>query len=159
MAKEFSTAPEIERIAEKIIEIFKPELALFEIPILYVFCSENPRKDGREVIGLARKVVGFYAYLAGYPDGLFVLETGLPSYSGLTPQQKIAYVHHELCHFGIGELGGPELIPHDIEEFNEVARVHGAYFDRLQTFADAVEEGNSDASARAEQIKTILGEV
>jgi hypothetical protein len=156
MSKEFSPAPEVQEIAEKIIEIFKPELELWEIPILYVFCTENPKKDGREVIGLARKVTGFYAYLAGYPDGLFVLETGLPAYLELTANQKIAYVHHELCHFGMSELGGLTIIPHDIDEFNEVAETHGAYFDRLQVFADAVEKGNSDTSARAELIKQIL---
>jgi hypothetical protein len=156
MAKEFSPAPEVQRIAEKIIEIFKPELALWEIPIIYVFCTENPKKDGREVIGLARKVTGFYAYLAGYPDGLFVLETGLPAYLELTPHQKIAYVHHELCHFGMSELGGLAIVPHDIEEFNEVAETYGAYFDRLQIFADAVERGNADTSARAEMIRKIL---
>lgn len=158
MAKEFSPAPEVQAIAEKLIEIFKPEIETWEIPILYIFCSENPKKEGRECIGLARKVVGFYAYLAGFPEGLFVLETGIPAYQELTPKQKIAYVHHELCHFGVGEFGGPAIVPHDIEEFNEVARVHGAYFERLQTFADAVEEGNTDSSARAEQIKIILGE-
>lgn len=159
MPKEFEPAIEVQQIAEKIIEIFKPEIEAWEIPILYIFSSENPKKDGRECIGVARKITGFYAYLAGYPEGLFVLETGLPAYLQLTPKQKIAYVHHELCHFSIGPFGGPEIVGHDIEEFNEVARVHGAYFDRLQSFADAVEEGNSDNSARAEQIKIILGEI
>lgn len=156
MAKEFTEAPEIQQIAEKLIEIFKPELEDWGIPIRYVFCSENPKKDGRECIGLARKVTGFYAYLAGEPDGMFVLETGRPAYDALTPNQKIAYVHHELCHFGIGELGNLDLIPHDIEEFNQVAEVHGAYFDRLQIFADAVEKGNSDSSTRDEIIEKIL---
>lgn len=154
MAKEFSPAPEVERIAEKLIEIFKPELEGFEIR--YVMCSENPKKEGRECIGLARKVSGFYAYLAGSPDGFFVIETGQPAYEGLTPNQKIAYVHHELCHFGITEFGHLAILPHDIEEFDEIAETHGAYFDRLQIFADAVEKGNSDNSGRAELIKQIL---
>lgn len=154
MPKEFSSAPEIERIAEKLIEIFKPELEGFEIR--YVMCSENPKKDGREVIGLARKVTGFYAFLSGSPEDFFVIETGEPAYRELTANQQIAYVHHELCHFGITELGALALLPHEIEEHNEVAEVHGAYCDRLQIFADAVEKGNSDSSGRAELIKTIL---
>lgn len=155
MAKEFTSAPEIERIAERLIEIFKPELEGFEIR--YVMCSENPKKDGREVIGLARKVTGFYAYLAGSPEGFFVIETGLPAYEALSTNQKIAYVHHELCHFGITELGNLAIVPHDIEEFNEIAEVHGAYFDRLQIFAEAVEKGNSDTSTRDEIINRVLG--
>lgn len=156
MAKEYSPDPEVQRIAEKLIEIFKPELEGFEIR--YAMCSENPRKDGQEKTGLARKVTGFYAFLAGSPEGFFVIETGIPAYVALTPNQKIAYVHHELCHFGINELGNLTILPHDIEEHTEVAEVHGAYYERLQIFADAVEKGNSDQSARAELIKRILDE-
>ena len=155
MPKEFTSSPEVEEIAEKLIEILKPELEGFTIR--YIFNSENPKKDGREVIGLARKVVGLNAYLAGEPEGFFVLETGLPAYEELTTNQKIAYVHHELCHFGIDDPGNLSIIPHDIEEFNEVAAIHGAYFDRLQIFADAVEKGNSDKTARRELINEILG--
>lgn len=154
MAKEFSPAPEVASIAERLIEILKPELEGFEIR--YVMCSENPKKDGRECIGLARKVSGFYAYLAGSSESFFVIETGEPAYEALSANQKIAYVHHELCHFGITEMGNLAILPHDIEEFDEIAEVHGAYFDRLQIFADAVEKGNSDNSGRAELIKTIL---
>lgn len=154
MPKEYTNAPEIEKIADRLIEMFKPELEGFEIR--YIFCNENPKKDGRECIGLARKVTGLYAHLAGCDDGFFVLETGQPAYLSLTPNQKIAFIHHELCHFGISDLGGLAIIPHDIEEFTVVAAIHGAYFDRLQLFADAVDAGNSDVSGRAELIKTIL---
>jgi hypothetical protein len=74
------------------------------------------------------------------------------------PKQKVAYVHHELCQFGISELGGLANIPHDIEEHREVAEVHGAWHDGLIQFAEALETGDSDASARAELIKRITGE-
>lgn len=155
MAKEYTSAPEVEEIAEKLIEILKPELEGFTIR--YIFNSENPKKDGCDAIGLARKIGGLNAYLAGEPEGFFVLETGIPAYEELTANQKIAYVHHELCHFGIDETGNLTLYPHDIEEFNEVAAIHGAYFDRLQIFADAVEKGNSDKTTRKELIAEILG--
>jgi len=154
MAKEFSHAEEVQIIAERLIEIFKPELEGFEIR--YTFCSENPKKDGREAIALARKVSGFYAFLAGSPDGFFCIEVGMPAWEELTAHQRIAVVHHELCHFGITEFGHLAIIGHDIEEFHEIAATHGAYFDRLQTFADAVEQGNSDTSGRAELIRQIL---
>lgn len=154
MPKEYTSSPEVSDIAEKLIEILKPELEGFTIR--YLFNSENPKKDGQEVIGLARKVVGLNAYLAGEPEGFFVLETGIPAYLGLTTNQKIAYVHHELCHFGIDDSGNLSIIPHDIEEFTEVAAIHGAYFDRLQIFADAVEKGNSDKISRDELIERIL---
>ena len=156
MAKEWTNDAEVRQIAEKLIEIFKPELEGFEIR--YIRASENPKKDGAECVALARKVTGFYAYLAGWSEGFFVIETGEPAFAALTPNEKIAAIHHELCHFGITEIGNLTLYPHDIEEFTEIARVHGAYFDRLQIFADAAVEGNSDNSGRAELIKQILGE-
>jgi hypothetical protein len=156
MAKEFSPAPEVEEIAGKLIEIFRPELDDWGYEIKYVFNSENPKSGGMECIGLARKITGLFAYLAGHPEGFFVLETGIPAYESLTINQKIAYVHHEFCHFGINEIGNLTLVPHDLEEFTQVAEVHGAYFDRLQVFADAVERGNSDSRARDEIIDEIL---
>lgn len=155
MAKEFTHAPEVEDIATRLIEILKPELEGFEIR--YVMSSENPKKDGREVIGLARKVTGFYAYLAGgSPDGFFVIETGVPAYEALTPNQKIAYVHHELCHFGITELGALGILPHDIEEFNEIAATHGSYEDSLVIFGAALQKGDGDQASRKELIEQIL---
>lgn len=155
MAKEFSPAPEVQQIAERLIEILKPELEGFEIR--YVMCSENPKKDGQEKTGLARKVTGFYAYLAGSPEGFFVLETGKPAYDALDEKGKIRYIHHELCHFGINEIGNLSLIPHDIEEFNEIAEIHGASDDRMILFYHALQKGESDTSTRDELINTILG--
>ncbi len=156
MPKEFTDAPQVERIAVRLIEILKPELEGFTIR--YIFASENPKKDGRDAIGSMRKITGLNAYLAGEPEGFFVLETGIPAYLELTTNQKIAYIHHELCHPGVDENGNLTLYPHDIQEFNEVAAAHGAYFDRLQIFADAVEKGNSDITSRADLIERILDE-
>ena len=48
MPKEFTSAPEIEAIAEKLIEILKPELEGFEIR--FVLSSENPKKDGCDLM-------------------------------------------------------------------------------------------------------------
>jgi predicted metallopeptidase len=152
MAKEYSSAPDVRDIAERVIEILKPELEGFEIR--YVFCNENPKKDGREVSALARKVIGLNAYLAGHSEGFFVIEVGFPTWSSLTPEQRIAVVHHELCHVGITDDGGLAIIPHDIEEFHEIARVHGSYHDGLVTFGHALQHGNE--SSREEIKEKIL---
>lgn len=155
MPKEWTKADEVEAIAARLIEILKPELEGFEIR--YIFSSENPKKDGREVSALARKVTGLNAYLAGCAEGFFVMEVGLPAWEMMTAGQKIALVHHELCHFGINEdTGNLWIIPHDIEEFTEIAKVHGSYHDGLIFFSEALEIGNSDVSGRAELIKSIL---
>lgn len=155
MPKEYISAPVIQAIAERLIEILKPELEAFEIR--YIFSSENPKKDGREVTALARKIVGLNAYLAGCAEGFFVLEFGLPAYEELTEAQIVSVVHHELCHFGISDEGGLWIVPHDIEEFNEIAEIHGAYHDGLIRFGQALEKGNSDKTKRQELINEILG--
>lgn len=155
MPKEYSAAPEIERIAEKLIEILKPELEAFEIR--YIFCSENPRKDGREVTALARKVTGLNAYLAGNPEGFFVLEFGRTAFDELTESQIVTIVYHELLHFGISDDGNLWIVPHDIEEFSEVARIFGSYHDGLINFAEALQKGDSDKTTRQELIREILG--
>jgi hypothetical protein len=154
MAKEYAPSPEVSKIAEKLIELFKPELEAFEIR--YIFCNENPKKDGQEKAGLMRKITGLNAYLAGHPEGFFCLETGKPAFDAMTGAQQIAYVHHELCHPGVNEQGNLTLIPHDLEEFNEVAEVHGAYENSLVLFGNALKKGDSDTSTRDELIEQIL---
>lgn len=154
MPKEYFPAPEIERIAERLIEIFKPELEAFTIR--YVFNADNPTKDGREVTALARKITGLNAYLAGEPDGFFVLEFGRPAFEELTEAQLVAVVHHELCHFGISDTGNLWIIPHDVEEFSEVVKIHGAYDLNLMIFGASLEQGNEDNQTRDDLINRIL---
>lgn len=154
MTKEYSPSPEVEQIAEKLIEILKPEVESLEIR--YIFCSDNPRKDGQEKAGLMRKITGLNAYLAGEPDGFFVLETGRPAFEAMTANQKVAYVHHELCHPGVDDNGGLTLYPHDVEEFTEVAGVHGSYDDALTLFGAALRKGDGETSNRDEIVKQIL---
>lgn len=154
MAKEFSHSPEVAEIAEKLIQILKPHLEAFEIK--YVFNSENPKKDGEEKAGLARKVTGLNAFLAGYPEGFFCLETGRPAWDAMNTDQRIRYVHHELCHFGVADSGNLMIIPHDIEEFNEIAEVHGAIDERMILFSAALKKGEADNTTRKEIIQEIL---
>lgn len=154
MAKEYTPAPEVRDIAEKLIEILKPELEAFEIR--YIFCSENPKSSGRECIGLARKVVGLNAFLAGHQEGFFVMEIGLPAWERLAPEQRLAVVHHELCHFGISDEGNLAIVPHDVEEFTAVAEVFGSWDARLHVFADALRRGNEDSGAREDIKRRIL---
>jgi|GEM_PF-5505808 len=154
MPKEYAPSPEVEHIAENLISILKPELEALEIR--YIFCNENPKKDGQEKAGLMRKITGLNAYLAGHPEGFFVLETGKPAFDAMTGAQQIAYVHHELCHPGVNEQGNLALIPHDVEEFNEVVEVHGAYENSLVLFGNALKKGDGDSATREELIQRLL---
>jgi predicted metallopeptidase len=139
MSREWTSAPDVEAIATRLIEILKPELEGFEIR--YIMCNEPLKHGGQEAIALARKVVGLNAYLAGHPEGFFVIEVG-PRFMTMNTDQKIAVIHHELCHLGINDEGGLTLIPHTIEEFVEVAAVHGAYHDGLVAFGHALQHAS-----------------
>ena len=154
MPKEYSPAPEIERIAERLIEMFKPELEGFEIR--YVFSSENPKKDGREVTAQARKIVGLTAYLSGCAEGFFVLEFGRPAFDELPEAHLIAVVHHELQHFGISDDGNLAILPHDVEEFSETVKIFGAYDFNLMVFHESLNIGSESTDSRREIIKRIL---
>lgn len=152
--KEYSAAPEVEEIAEKLIQILKPHLEAFEIR--YAFCSENPKKDGEEKAGLMHKVTGLRAYMAGHPEGFFFLETGKPAWDAMNAEQRVRYVHHELCHPGVSENGNLMLIPHDIEEFNEIAQFHGTNDDRITLFINAYRKGENEPATQKELIDQIL---
>jgi hypothetical protein len=148
MAKEFTSAQDVQHIAEKLIEILKPDLEGFEIR--YIRANEDPKKDGMDCVALARKVVGLNAYLAGSPDGFFVMEVG-PRFDHLSVDQKIAVVHHELCHFGITDEGGLTLIPHEIQEFVEVVRVHGEYEPILTSLHHALQHASETSREEIKQ--------
>ncbi len=154
MPKEYSHAPEIQSIAEKLIEIFKPELEGFEIR--YIFNAENPKKDGRECAALARKITGLNAYLSGTAEGFFVLEFGKPAFDNLTETQVIAITHHELQHFGISDDGNLMIIGHDVEEFAATVKIFGAYDTNLQIFNEYLNIGEQSTDSRKEIIKRIL---
>lgn len=155
MPKEYASSPAVEEIAEKLIEILKPELESLEIR--YIFCSENPKKDGQEKAGLMRKITGLNAYLAGNTDGFFVLETGKPAFDAMTGTQKIAYVHHELEHCGISDDGNLCILPHSIEEFSATVKIFGAYDTNLEIFSEALQTGEESKDSRRDLINQILG--
>lgn len=154
MPKEYTHAPEIERIAEKLIEMFKPELEGFEIR--YIFSSENPKKDGAEKTALARKITGLNAYLAGCPEGFFLIEFGRPAFDSLDENTLIAVVYHEILHFGVSDDGNLAILPHDIENFSSEVKIFGAYTTDLQIFHEALNIGEQSTDSRDEIINRIL---
>lgn len=54
-----------------------------------------------------------------------------------TPEQRMAWVHHELLHLQVTSTGKLKLVGHEAEDFAEVARIYGAWHDQLKLFAEA----------------------
>jgi hypothetical protein len=141
----YAPAPEVAAIAERLIELFHPHL--HGVRIEYVFLSEPPLRLRRPLAGRARIVSGLNAFLAtpgfeGEPEPFFCIEITKPIWDAWRVEKRIALVDHELKHCGYDdEFDEICLIPHDEEEFDDIAERHGAWEEGLERFGDALERG------------------
>jgi hypothetical protein len=154
MATTYSAAPDVERIGRNLIQKHHRHLLLQGVRVDFVFRSDTPKKNGREVWGTARKVSSLAAYLAGNEDlegdvngaAMFVVTISWPIWQIITEEQKVALVDHELCHLWAemeqDDNGDEKLIlsilGHDLEEFRAIVARHGMWKGDVQQFADAV---------------------
>lgn len=130
-------------LAMDIIKTNRPELAVTEI--VYIFREKAGKKAGKTIIATARKVAtkeNVVHSFEGKPDVVFVVEIGADAWQELSPEQKRAVMHHELCHCGFEESESgdmvPTIIPHDIEEFSAVVETHGFYMKDVVDFATKI---------------------
>jgi hypothetical protein len=144
----YSPAPEVERIAKKLIAKYHRHLNGEEIR--YVFRDEHANSKGKVVAGKARLIGGFTAWLASSEpmtemqeaDKFFVIEIAADVWNALGDDQRTALVDHELCHCVIdvekSQLG---LIGHDVEEFADVLARHGLWRPEIEAFVKASAQG------------------
>lgn len=145
----FQPAPAVERTAEKLIRNHHTNLT--DVEIRYVFRSDTANKNGKPVMGTARKVTGLNAYLAqpaGDPDAedFFVIEISEPSWTVLDAKQREALVDHELCHCTTIYDEDTDTVKlairaHDLEEFRVIVERHGLWQPDLEAFARTVVQG------------------
>ena len=130
-----------------------------EAAVLFLMRMQRKEKAGRVVLGQmaiprftgALGDLGLWALakVCGcVPD--FVMWVDHEFWVQATPQQREALVYHELCHaiHGVdkhGELrftqdGDPiwDILGHDIEEFDAVAKRYGAWLPHIESFVRAV---------------------
>lgn len=145
MGTSYRSAPDVRKIADKLITQHHQHLLGEADRIIYLFRSEAARSKGRVVLGKARLLSGLNAWLydAGVDgpaaDGLegaecarFVMEIAHDEWRELNAAGRKALVDHELCHFWIEtdeETGDQKLMirGHDLEEFVEVVARHGCW--------------------------------
>lgn len=149
---EYWRAPQVERIARKLIGKHHEHLNRHDVQVRCVFRDPPARSRGKLVYGKARKVSGLTAYLVGLehedrpsddgPVDFFLIEIAHETWQGLTERQREALVDHELCHL---EVELPEtsdkdrtlsLRSHDLEEFTEVVKRHGLWQPSVARFAN-----------------------
>jgi hypothetical protein len=152
MALTYSAAPEVQRIADRLIKDEPEFRPLRKIRIEYLFRSEAERGKGKLTLGKARKVTGMNALLAT-PDlvadpeatsehaAFFAMEIAHDTWELMNMRQREALIHHELCHFqlDLDEEGNVALWikPHDVEVFASEVRKYGPWkMDLYEFFVD-----------------------
>ncbi|HEV2862859.1 MAG TPA: putative metallopeptidase [Pyrinomonadaceae bacterium] len=154
--KEYARAPEVEAIAGGLIDLCHPHL--HGVRIEYLWTNKPPVVGGRPRAAVMRKVTGLYAFLAtsgaeGEPRPFFVMEVCRPIWLARSAEWRVALVDHELKHGGHDEERGTLfIVPHDIEDFDDVVARHGAWDDGLVSFAAALaagEEGKTPPASDA----------
>lgn len=149
MAATIIMAPEARRIAQTLIAKYHRHLR--EAAIIYAFTDQTRKKNGKLVLGTMKKLSATDKFLSkGYSEGddnggdfLMLLDGN--EWSGLTAEQQIALVDHELCHASVDydpETEEPTyaIRAHDVEEFAEIIRRHGLWEPQLEEFATAMEQ-------------------
>ncbi len=111
--------------------------------------GKRPDKDGRVTLGKMKKA-GELEKSIHHLDALILLNQD--AWRRLLPNQRVALIHHELCH--LSDVTGPEgealfdghgerrwrIVKHDIEEFRAVVHAHGCYTSDLASLVRAATE-------------------
>jgi len=154
-------APEVAQIGEELIRTVDDHQALAHAHIYWLFMDTVPMSNGRFVLGRARKVTGWAAFLSQGPVECESYETPVPFFAmeiaeqpwrQLRPHQKRALVDHELCHMRVSLEGDAPVLKvrgHDFEEFTAVIKRHGLW-------STASQEG---AMAMADQLAASIDEI
>lgn len=148
---EYWPAPAAARIADELIEAHHPHL--IDHRIEFVFRDKAAKRHGRIVLGTARKVTGLNAFLARPVTStvedleggtFFLIELAGDHWPRLTDAQQRAVVDHELCHCWVEwdedqQQHVHSIRGHDIEEFNDIVRRHGAWKPDVAAFAETLQ--------------------
>lgn len=150
-------SPEVAQIGEQLIRDVDDHAPLQGVHIYWLFMDDVPKSSGRLVLGRARRVSGWAAFLAQGPVEAATYETPVPFYAieiaepiwlQLKPHQKRALVDHELCHLRVDLTSDPPALKvqgHDFEEFTAVIRRNGLWSTASSTAAMALAEELANA--------------
>lgn len=156
-------ASEVKKIADEVIEKHLPHLKLLSIE--YIFRPEASVSEDRVTCGMCCRVDD-RNWTIHRND--FIIEIAKDVWDEATDEFKVALVHHELSHCGIrleedgiaprmDEKSGrirTYCKPHEIEEFEQVLEVHGAYHKKLRDFIDAFGRNKRDKKKKDDTITT-----
>lgn len=154
---EWRPAPDLHELARPLIERHHAHLAGY--PLRIVWRDPQWRLKGALVSATAEIVSGRFAHFVmtreekgalGQDDGprMFWIEVCGEAWESLSTTQRDALLDHELAHCVLlptedGDLK-MSIAPHDVEEFQEIVRRHGAWTPQLWEMALNLAEGPQD---------------
>jgi len=142
MSKLYGPAEAVEEIANNLLPTYHPELATARIE--YIFVDKASQKNGRPVLGKAKKVSGALEFLL---EKDFLIEVALDCWNDASERQRQALVDHllESC-TGVeddetGEIKWTMRTP-DVQEFTSILHRHGAWTDTLAGMVEVAQRLN-----------------
>ena len=176
----FEKSEEVEKYANAIIKVFFDVFDhLEEGNIAYLFAYDDIKTSGRlaygyacllQVQGKQNKIYKWAIELTlGFqPDAMIVIHK--ESWEELSDESKVALIYHELRHIKHSESknGSPkfdkdtglpiyEIHGHDVEEFEDVAEIFGAWDSGLVGLKDALNKKKRDTGKIKEVLKEVKG--
>lgn len=103
---------------------------LSDIPICFMTSDEEKKQNRKIVHGQCYKVNQRYKYFCPYEFMIVIYEQNVCSFSD---RQLEILIEHELRHCGIDDSGNETkyyVVPHDVEDFNEIINQYGLYWDK-----------------------------
>jgi len=133
-------APEVEKVAKKLIQKHHPHL--IEANIIYLFRRGTWTSRRKACFGNAEKANPKLKYLTDGTD--FIITIHYETWQMLPPSAREALVDHQLCHCSRGDddkHGNPTwyIEPHTVEDFAAIIRRHGLWAEDLKMIVRALE--------------------
>jgi predicted metallopeptidase len=149
---QYTLAPAVKDIANKLIEKYHNHLQGFKI--IYLFRDKSMKSKGKEVYGKASKVQSKYQAITG---ATFVIEIAEPAFASMDHKHQVALIDHELMHCFIDENEQPTILSHDFEGFNKELKRHGFWASDLQIMEKQLEQMQLSFDEKKPDLKVVSG--
>jgi len=118
MATEYSLAPEVKRLAERVKEI-RSEVSHINVDAIAFIRVEGKNSPKNKIQPASiSKVTGVYVCLVPYE---YILRVYDKDWDDLTEAKQALVIYHELLHMG----PDGELIPHTVQDFRSIIEEYG----------------------------------
>lgn len=120
----FTDAPELQALAQKVMEKHKEEFGLImsNCAIRYLWSDKAKKSNNGYVYADTTRVNDKMKAISGVD---FIITFYEPNCAKLDDERMEILMHHELKHIGYDEDGNCKIIPHDVNDFASIIQEHG----------------------------------